>query len=195
MIRAFLGIELSPDLRSALAVQQFLLPLPRREPVENLHLTLVFLGETSDAVLEAAHEAFSALRAPAFAMQIEGLGLFGGDRPRLVFAGVAANPALERLQAKVANLARRAGCEIEGRRFLPHVTLGRFPPPAPPDAMRLERAVAEAARFRPPLMPVTDIALFQSHRGRAGSQYEVLARYPLEEVPDQSGSVTGPHSG
>jgi len=47
MIRAFLALDLPGDIRSALAVQQFLLPLPRRIEPALFHLTLVFLGEAS----------------------------------------------------------------------------------------------------------------------------------------------------
>ena len=65
MIRAFLALALPETVRSALTVQQFLLPLPRKEPVENLHLTLLFLGEQPERKLEEVHEAIGALGWPA----------------------------------------------------------------------------------------------------------------------------------
>ncbi len=77
MIRAFLGLDLPPELRGALQVQQFLLPLPRKVDPENLHLTLVFLGDCPDAALGAAHEGFAALRAGRLTLDLRGLGLFG----------------------------------------------------------------------------------------------------------------------
>ena len=100
MIRAFLGIDLPPAVRGALQVQQFLLPLPRKVEPENLHLTLVFLGDCPEAALEAAHEGFETLRAPAFSLSLQGLGLFGKDKPRVAWAGVAPSPDLLHLQAK-----------------------------------------------------------------------------------------------
>ena len=81
MIRAFLGLDLPEDIRSALAVQQFLLPLPRRVDPDQFHLTLVFLGDCPPDRLEAAHEGFAALHATAFPLALQGLGLFGSDRP------------------------------------------------------------------------------------------------------------------
>ena len=94
MRRVFLAFDLPDHIRSALAMQQFLLPLPRRVDPESLHLTLVFLGETPLPVLEAVHEAWEALRLPALSVQIAGLGLFGGARPRQMYAALAPNPAL-----------------------------------------------------------------------------------------------------
>ncbi len=179
MIRAFLAIEPDEAMRAALAVQQFLLPLPARVAVANLHLTLVFLGEVSERQLEAAHEAFALLRLPAFTLELRGLGLFGGDRPRAAYATALPDPALMHLERKLRQAARQAGIAVEGRRFLPHVTLGRFRPPGFEEAARLERAIAGQGDFRAGPMPVREIVLYRSILHRGGSRYEDLARYPL----------------
>jgi len=89
MIRAFLGIEIPPAQRGALTVQQFLLPLPRKVEPESFHLTLVFLGDCPDDTLQAAHESFETLHEPAFTLQLQGLGLFGKDKPHTAWAGLA----------------------------------------------------------------------------------------------------------
>ena len=129
MIRAFIGIDLPQAVRGALQVQQFLLPLPCKVEPQNLHLTLVFLGTCPEPVLEAAHEGFEALREARFTLSLQGLGLFGKAKPHTAWAGVAPSTALSHLQAKLQTIARRAGCEVDGRKFMPHVTLGRFPSP------------------------------------------------------------------
>lgn len=179
MIRAFLGIEVPPEVRGALTVQQFLLPLPRKVEPETFHLTLVFLGDCPDEALQTAHEEFEGLREPGFPLQLQGLGLFGKEKPHTAWAGVAPSPQLMRLQAKAETIARRAGCPVDRRRFTPHVTLGRFPPPAFPETARLERAVAMGAMFRTDPWHVEDIVLWRSHLTGKAQQYEVLARYPL----------------
>jgi 2'-5' RNA ligase len=182
MIRAFLGIDLPQAVRGALQVQQFLLPMPRKVDPESLHLTLVFLGDCPEPTLEAANEGLDALRERAFPIKLQGLGLFGKDKPRAAWAGVAPSPDLTHLQAKVETIARRGGCPLDTRKFLPHVTLGRFQPPSPLDAMRLERAVAMGATFRTEPWIVTELTLWRSHLTSKGSHYEVLARYPLVPV-------------
>jgi 2'-5' RNA ligase len=117
VIRASLGIEPPPVIRGALQVQQFLSPLPRKVAPEELHLTLIFLGDSPLPELEAAHEELTALSAPGFTPQLEGLGLFGKDKPCAAWAGVAPSPALMELQARLETLARRAGCPVEARRL------------------------------------------------------------------------------
>lgn len=183
MIRAFLGIELPAEVRGALQVEQFLLPLPRREDPVDLHLTLVFLGECPEPVLAAAHDGFEALREPEFALFLQGFGLFGKARPHCAWAGVAPSPELMRLQGKVEGIAHRAGCKVDSRKYMPHVTLGRFPVPKPSEAMRLERAVALGAGFRTASWQVRELTLWQSHPGRTAPRYQVLARYPLAGPP------------
>jgi 2'-5' RNA ligase len=179
MIRAFLGLEIPPAQRGALTVQQFLLPLPRKVEPETFHLTLVFLGDCPEDALQAAHEGFETLRGPGFPLQLQGLGLFGKYKPHTAWAGVAPSPPLMHLQAKAETIARRAGCPVDARRFTPHVTLGRFPPPAFAETARLERAIAMGTGFRSDPWQVEEIVLWQSHRTGSGPHYEVLARYPL----------------
>lgn len=176
-LRLFLAIDLPDDLRSQLAVQQFLMPLPRREPVENLHLTLVFLGEAPEPQAQDMHDALSTFRAPPMSLTVEGFGLFGGDRPRLVHAALRPDPVLMDLQSRLTALVRRAGIQPEARRYIPHITLGRFPPERGADALRLESAVALTA-FRAEFR-AREITLFRSDRSPHGSVYSALATYPL----------------
>ncbi|OYW60531.1 MAG: 2'-5' RNA ligase [Rhodobacterales bacterium 12-65-15] len=183
MIRAFLGIELPHEVRGALQVQQFLLPLPRKVEPWNLHLTLVFLGNCPEPALEAVHDGFMALRDPGFPLEIRGFGLFGKQKAHTAWAGIAPSSPLLRLQTKVETIARRAGCPIDARKFTPHVTLGRFPPPPPPDQARLEHAIAMGAGFRAGPWVVDEVVLWQSHLLARGPEYQVLARYPLALPP------------
>jgi RNA 2',3'-cyclic 3'-phosphodiesterase len=179
MIRTFLAIGLPEPVLSALRVQQFLLPLPRKVDPDAFHLTLVFLGEQPEHTLEVAHEAFERVRMSPFDLSLQGLGLFGGAKPRAAWAGVSPSEPLARLQAKLEHAARQAGITVEARKFHPHVTLGRFSPPAQDEVFRLERAVAQGMDFRTDPFTVSDFRLFRSHLTARGSVYDELVRYPL----------------
>ena len=178
MTRAFVALPLPDDIRSKLAVAQFLLPLPRKVPAENLHITLVFLGEVPDPVLEDVHLALSALGLAPVTLRLQGFGLFGGDRPRSLHAQVEAGPELGQMQARIARACTMAGAPADGRRFVPHVTLGRFRADLP-EAMRLERSVAEGAGFSAGPWVADRFALYRSDTGHDGSRYTELAAYPL----------------
>jgi 2'-5' RNA ligase len=178
MIRAFAALALPEPVRFELMLVQQGLPAPRTVAPESLHLTLVFLGEIPGRLLEDVDSAFRAVTAPGFEVALAGVDLFGGARPRVVYAGVAANPALAHLQAKVETAARGAGVELPRRRFAPHVTLARLPERFA-DRVRLEQAVANRGAWSAPRFAVGDFRLYRSHLGGEGAVYEELARYPL----------------
>lgn len=178
MIRAFAALALPDEVRADLAILAFGLPLPRVVPAENLHLTLLFLGELREPVLADVDLAFRQLSVPGFDLALAALGMFGGARPRAVYVGAARNPGLAHLQAKVVAAARGAGLSPGGQRFTAHVTLARLSGP-PADRARLEHFVAARGDYAAPPFRVGDFRLYRSRLGAGGAAYEELARYPL----------------
>ena len=178
MIRAFIAIALPQAVRIELQSLGIGLGLPDPVPPENLHLTLAFLGERPEPVLEDVHAGLAQLRAPAFDLALAGFDMFGGAKPRTVHAGVRDAAPLRHLQAKVASVARAAGIDVDGRRFTPHVTLERLRPGSP-DASRLAAAVAARSSFALPAFRVEEFQLYSSRLRAGGSVYEELAAYPL----------------
>jgi len=92
---------------------------------DNLHLTLVFIGETAPDRAAPLFEIAQNLRVEPFLMRIRGLGSFTRDRGRLVWAGVEENERLSELQARLSGLVAAAGFKLEKRPFTPHLTLAR----------------------------------------------------------------------
>lgn len=178
MIRAFAALSLPEAVRFDLTLVQAGLPLPRPLPAENLHLTLVFLGEIPETTLADVDAAFSAVRVPPFELTLAGLGMFGGAKARSVHVEVKPNPPLQQLQAKVETAARSAGVAIAGRRFAPHVTLAYLPERFP-DRPRLEAAVAARFGYRAAPFLVEDFRLYRSWLAPGGSTYAELASYAL----------------
>lgn len=179
-----MAIALPDDVRDALAALQRGLSVGRPVPRENLHLTLAFLGDQTDAALEEAHLALSGLHAPAFDLQLAGIDIFGEQAPRLVFAGVVPNPALAMLEQAVVRALRGAGLAFARQRFRPHVTIARLSAaPARSGIAALRDDLAGRAGFRAPPFRVDGFGLWRSRLSRKGARYEELARYGLTGAP------------
>lgn len=178
MMRCFLGFELPRHVAAELVLLQHKLPVARKLPPENLHLTLVFLGEQPLDLLEDLDHALQHLVASPVQLQLDGLGLFGGADPYNLHVGLRANPALADLQRQVQILARKTGIPVPKRRFVPHVTLA-YLRPNDYDLAELQQAMGQVIGFSMPPFTLDELALFRVHVGKRGNQYDVIARYAL----------------
>ncbi|TDK43870.1 RNA 2',3'-cyclic phosphodiesterase [Antarcticimicrobium luteum] len=179
-MRAFIAIDLPEEVTAPLVRLQAGLPAGRPVAEENLHLTLAFLGDQEEVVLEGLHYELEGIKAPPFELCFSGLGTFGGNRPRILFADVAPESALTDLHRRVTGALRRAGMVPPRERFHPHVTLGRFGNGAAADvAARLRGFLAEHGDTPLPGFAVTGFGLYESTRHPSGVRYELLARYDL----------------
>lgn len=177
MIRLFVGLALPEAVRDRLAPLGRGIPGARRVDPENMHLTLRFIGNVDDRMAADIDDALVRVRAPAFDMAIEGLGLFHkGRQPTMLWAGVARNPALEHLQGRVESATRRAGVPPETRRFTPHVTVARLRDASRP---RLAEMLAHHNLLRLPPFRVDHFVLFSSFLSHNGATYRAEAQYPL----------------
>lgn len=144
--------------------------LPRQaKPValENLHITLVFLGSITAEQRACAERAAEQVSAPAFALRLERLGWF--RRARVVWSAPAQTPPA--LLALVEGLNREleaCGFESESRPYHAHMTLAR----------KVARRVDEAAH--PPIEWTVDaFHLVRSRTHPDGSRYHTLRSWPL----------------
>lgn len=178
-MRIFTAIMVPQALWEAVGRLQGTLGCGRLVAEENLHLTLAYAGELSAQETEAWHEELAALWVAPFEVELAGLELMGPEvRPELLAVLARPEPALEALQAKVAQAARRAGIELPRRRFRPHVTIARFGRFDATQGARVGRLLQAEANVVLPRWRVESFALLRSHLGPEGADYEVLADYP-----------------
>jgi len=176
MMRLFAGVTLPGSLRDHLSFMAAGLPDARWVARENLHLTLRFIGEVDEPVVDDIDLSLSTLTFDPFSLTLAGMDCFHSrNKVRAVWAGVEPSEALSALQEKVEGLMIRAGLPPEGRKFTPHVTLARLKQvPLTAVLPYLE----SHAGFRSPPFGVSQVTLFRSHLGHGGAVYEALATYP-----------------
>ena len=131
-MRLFLAINLPADVRreilGATAALRATAPALSWVEESKLHLTLKFLGEQDESVVERVARAVDlvAYGHRAFDMRLGGIGAFPGfRRARVIWMGIAGEPKLELLHHDVEVACEELGFEVEGRAFRPHLTLAR----------------------------------------------------------------------
>ena len=91
--------------------------------MENLHLTLVFLGETDKA--ELVKKAMDNIDVPSFELEFESLGVFKRPIGDIVWIGIKNNSILTELYRKLICELELIGFKPEYRSYNPHITLAR----------------------------------------------------------------------
>ena len=175
MPRLFTGLEIPSDLAAELALMRGGLTGARWIDVADYHLTLRFIGDIDPETADAIDEVMAGIRRKPFTVTLEGLGYFGGDKPRAIVAKAQTSPGLVELQAEQERLLRRIGIPPEPRRYLPHVTLARM-------RNASQTAVAHYLGTRGFLtrrFEVEGFLLYSARDSVGGGPYVVEAEYPL----------------
>ncbi|MBP3414590.1 MAG: RNA 2',3'-cyclic phosphodiesterase [Clostridia bacterium] len=122
-MRLFIALRLSNEIISSLknAIDQLKKQSISARPVrlENLHLTLAFIGETDRT--EDIIRIINQLDIHSFDIRIGTHGNFD----RLYWVGLQQNPILSKLAQDIRDGLIRDGFNIEKRPFIPHITIAR----------------------------------------------------------------------
>ena len=172
--RLFIGLELPRSSRMMLAKLDPEIRGVRWLPVEQLHLTMSFIGQVDAEQEERLRVALGGVRVPPFFLPIEGVGAFGGARPTTVWAGIGkGHPHLFALHKHVQDAILQSGLEPDLRPFHPHITLGRVKD-VPRQALRPFLHRHGETEFD--LWQVTGFVLFSSMLSQEGATYTVEMR-------------------
>jgi RNA 2',3'-cyclic 3'-phosphodiesterase len=179
MIRSFIAIDLSTEIRESIAaISRRLSRLGldgRFSKPESTHLTLKFLGSIEESRVPHIHAAMerSLQGIEPFTLLIRSLGVFPHlGNPRVLWVGVEPSHALSLLQRRLEETLGELGFEAETRPFRPHLTLIR---------LRSSRNLAELVQFLRQegdldvgSLPVDAVHLYQSILRPEGAEYRRL---------------------
>jgi RNA 2',3'-cyclic 3'-phosphodiesterase len=190
-VRLFVSLSVPAEVRSKLAIVQDELraQLPLRAAswtrLENIHLTLRFLGDVDPARVEALTSALATVAANFNSLPLvaERVGCFPDLRyPRIFWAWVHDADGQERLaglhRCIVDATAGFADESAEGR-FVGHLTLARFKQIKRPQADSIAAFAHGAVDRRFGEWTASSITLMRSELSPGGSRYTCRAELPL----------------
>lgn len=179
-MRLFIGIPLAAQVVKELAALTERLKSPadglRWSAEAGWHITLQFLGQTSEEQYHCVTAGLPRIRHAPFDVQLDPPGFF--DRSGVFFAGARVSAELTGLQSSVVEATRPCGFIPEDRPYHPHITLARDKGRGR-DLRRMKSRVPADVHFSG--FRASEFLLYQSFPGPGGSRYEVRERFGLSE--------------
>jgi 2'-5' RNA ligase len=184
-MRSFIAIDLPPDIKES--IRGVICELSagatgiRWVSVENIHLTLKFLGEVKEDLVPKVEKQLraAAVKHKAFNITVRGAGAFPNLRsPNVLWIGIEVSEALLSLFRDIEAGMAGLGFEPEARRFSPHLTVGRVK-----DKNGTEPAMRRLSTYKDTIfgtIDVQEIRLMKSVLKPSGAEYSSVADIGLK---------------
>lgn len=185
-IRSFLAFEMPEKIKEI--VSRTLKEMKKRPldirwiRAENIHITLVFMGNISQDDLIPIGEAASKTcrRYGPFHVTLTGSGIFGSlHNPRVLWIGLDGDLArISYFRNSLQKNLKPFGIKEEKRRFKPHLTLGRFRKGSG-SRVNMDKFLSDYQNITSPTCTVKELVLFKSELRPGGAVYSKLHAWPL----------------
>lgn len=169
-MRTFIAIELPEAVKDEIAATARSLSTVvkgRFLSRETYHLTLAFLGDTSEAETRRAMDALDTACAGAIEvpLQFAGLGTFGRLSDATLWLGLENAPELSALAAKLRECLQSESLTFDEKPFKPHITIAR--------RAALPKGALPPVPFPQPSL-ASKVTLFKSTLSPEGAEYKPL---------------------
>jgi len=132
MKRTFIAIKI-PFTKQELGIITDIQDALKKEKIKwveswNLHITLFFLGDTDDNIIQPLTEKLvkQLKTTKYFNLVLKGLGVFKSIRdPKVIWIGINKSNELQMLKNEIDAIVSEFGFKTDEREFKPHLTLGR----------------------------------------------------------------------
>ena len=133
----------------------------------NLHITLHFIGNTTEENMDCLDQQAATINNPPFILELNQLGSF--NRQGIIWLGCQKVPsALHRLHRKLGQQIKQCDYEPDKRQYRPHVTL-----------FRKAGLTEQSSPPEPVIWTIESFSLIRSESDREGVIYREIKRYPL----------------
>ena len=151
-------------------------PLPpsaRAVSIDNLHITLRYIGPVDGSQLACIRQVMAGVQLPSFEIELDHQGYW--SRPKVAWLGCHRPPmALVQLVGDINTALGTCGIESESRPYLPHMTVFR------------KYAAFPSIDIPPICWSVRSFALVLSESRPEGVHYSVLHQWPDSDAGDIS---------
>jgi 2'-5' RNA ligase len=182
MLRAFIAVDISDRQREEVgAILDKLMDYDVRVKwvkIDNVHVTLKFLGDTDDEILPDLYGAIgdAVSNQKAFDLSLEKLGCFpNAHRPRVIWVGIKDGyDGLRELSREIERAVEPFGFKPEKRKFSAHLTIGRVK-----DARNIESLTRDVSGidFSSSATTVSKVVFYQSTLRPQGPIYTSLKEF------------------
>lgn len=180
MIRLFIAIAIPEAIKNEIAGLGRSIPRARPVPVEQMHLTVKFIGEVEGSRLLDIQSVLMEISRPQFTLCLHGVGTFPPrGTPRVLWAGVHPLDNLMTLHRSVEGKLSEIAIPREKQKYSPHLTLARLNNSPP---KHLQQFLAGNAFLRTPDFTVSAFSLHKSQLTNNGAKHTLIASYPLKAV-------------
>lgn len=190
-IRAFLAFELPPAIKEQVRHVSEELKRSKMDVrwvrPENIHLTVVFLGNVREGDISAMAREIEHVSCGfhPFEICLKGIGIFPDRRrPRVLWVGYDGD--IERMATLREVLYERLmpfEIKEEKRQFKPHLTLGRFRNPGRRRTL-LDDVIKQHEGLSSPSFKAGELVLFKSELRPQGPEYTKLYSWPMSADPE-----------
>jgi len=135
MVRAFVALELSKDIKDQLSSAQDAIRGCRARLTfvdpKNIHITVKFLGEVDGKTLQKVMDALKSVTCIPFSITAGTVMVNNPKRPHTIWSAIDDAGLGERLFYLIEDALAPLGFKQEIRRFTPHATIARVKSPDP----------------------------------------------------------------
>lgn len=180
MPRLFIAVDLPETNKKTLEAMFFGIPGARWVALDQLHLTVRFIGDVDGALFHDIKSELEEISTSPFDLQLKGVGHFPPrGAPRVIWIGLKKSESLQLLRKKIDAALLKIGLEPERRKFSPHITLARL---KNTPLQKVADFLSGNGLFSQEPFKVEDFKLYSSTLTPKGAIHRVERVYSLTEL-------------
>jgi len=173
-MRAFIAIDISEQVKEEIKKIQALLPefFGKKTELENLHLTLKFLGEVEEAKIKEVREKLREVKLQKFEAVIDKIGVFSEKFIRIIWIHMSHCDKLQKLVDE-----KLEGLFGKEKRFMSHLTIARV------KSLKNKKEFLKSIsgmKIKPSKFVVEKFKIKKSTLTEKGPIYETIEEFNLE---------------